>query len=115
MTKKQVADVYRFLSDASMSRLSDSEKIRMIRTLRVIKPVFVELREAVTDAVEKAKAEGMAERDILPFMEKACEDVFNEESGVVPDKMSADAFDRLCLSNNWTFSQIDELSSFIVS
>ena len=74
MTKKRIAELYRFLSVASMKRMNDDEKIAFIRLLRQMKPVFTEMNEAVNDAIEKAKGFGfdlqgsvMASDAFFPF------------------------------------------------
>lgn len=114
MTKKRVSEVYRFLSVASMKKMNDDERIALIRLLRTMKPVFVELKDAVDDALEKAKAELEDESHIIDFVNKAVEDLSNEDANVETNIMSQDTFDRLCTSNDWNFAQIDELEEVLL-
>ena len=109
MTKKRIAELYRFLSVASMKRMNDDEKIMFIRLLRKMKPVFTEMNDAVTDAVEKAKAEMEDESHIADFVNEAVADLSTQETDIDIKTMNKEAFDRLCLSNDWNFAQIDEL------
>lgn len=114
MTKKNVSDIYRFLSVASMKRMNDDEKISFMRLLRTMKPVFTELNDAVKDAVDKAKEEMEDESHIMEFVNKAVEDLATQEAGIDIQTMSREAFDHLCLSNDWNFAQIDELEESLV-
>ena len=114
MTKKRITELYRFLSVASMKRMNDDEKIAFIRLLRQMKPVFTEMNEAVNDAIEKAKAEMEDESHIAEFVNKAVEDLSNEDAGINIQTMKADVFNRLCLSNDWNFAQVDELEEALV-
>lgn len=114
MTKKRIAELYRFLSVASMKRMNDDEKIAFIRLLRQMKPVFTEMNEAVNDAIEKAKAEMDDESHIAEFVNKAVEDLANEDAGINIQTMKPDVFNRLCLSNDWNFAQVDELEEALV-
>ena len=114
MTKKRVAELYRFLSVASMKRMNDDEKIAFMRLLRQMKPVFVEMNDAVNDALEKAKAEMDDEAHIAEFVNKAVEDLAEQEADIDVRVMKADMFNRLYLSNDWNFAQINELEEALV-
>ena len=114
MTKQKIADIYRFLSVASMKRMNDDEKVAFMRLLRTMKPVFTELNDAVKDAVDKAKAEMEDESHIMEFVNKAVEDLATQEADIIITTMTKEAFDRLCLSNDWNFAQIDELEESLV-
>ena len=114
MTKKRMAEVYRFLSVASMKKMNDDEKVAFIRLLRQLKPVFTEMQEAVNDAIEKAKEEMEDESHIAQFVEKVVEDLSQQEVGVITNTMNPETFNRLCISNDWSFAQIDELEAVLV-
>ena len=114
MTKKRVSEVYRFLSVASMKKMNDDERIALIRLLRTMKPVFVELKDAVDDALEKAKAEMEDESHIIDFVNKAVEDLSNQDANIETNIMKPDTFDRFCNSNDWNFAQIDELEEVLL-
>ena len=114
MTKKRIADFYRFLSVASMKRLNDDEKIVFIRLLRLMKPVAIEIQTAFNDAITKARESCNNEHDIINIVEKSMEDLAGAECSVIIKTMPSDMFGRLCLSNDWTFAQIDELEHELV-
>lgn len=112
MTKKRIAEIYQFLSAARMSRLSDEEKIQLIRLLRQMKPVATEFIEAVQEAVRQARDNQV--ENIQEFVDKAVSDIASEETTISPATMTPEAFDRLALSNDWTFAQIEELAEVMI-
>ena len=117
MNKGRIADIYTFLSDALMSRLNDEEKVTVITLLRKMKPVAIEVREAVAEASQKAVAEYPSDINAAQqLVNKAVEGLLNED---VPDFtakiLTNDAFERLCFSNDWTFAQIDNLETSLVA
>lgn len=116
MTKKRITEIYRFLSAARMSRMTDDEKIAVITLLRNMKPVAVSIQEAATDALQKAQAEYPDDQQkAMQLTEMSMSDVMNEDVTDTDIRvMTADMFQRLCLSNDWTFAQIDELEQELV-
>ena len=112
MTKKRINEIYRFLAVASMKRLNDEEKIALIRLLRQMKPISTEISEAINDAAQKAMADGV--EDMNGFVMNAIADIAGEETTIDVRIMSADTFERLVLSNDWCFGQIDELQAELV-
>ena len=114
MNKKRASEVYRFLSVASMKKMNDDERIALIRLLRTMKPVFTEMKDAVDDALEKAKAEMEDESHIVDFVNRAVEDLSNQDAGIETKIMTPETFDRLCISNDWNFAQVDELEVVLV-
>lgn len=117
MTKKNINDVFNFLQSARMSRMKDDEKIQIIKLLRVMKPVAKDLQDAANDAVEKARAEYPDDtQKVMELVNKSMEDLAGQEViGVDTQVLTPDAFERLCLSNDWTFGQIDELEQILVN
>lgn len=117
MTKKNINEVFNFLQGARMSRMKDDEKIQVIKLLRVMKPVAKDLQDAANDAVEKARAEYPDDtQKVMELVNKSMEDLANQEViGVDTQVLTPDAFERLCLSNDWTFGQIDELYQILVN
>ena len=115
MTKKRIAELYRFLSTASMKRMTDEEKVAFIRLLRKMKPVATEIQTAVNDALEKARESCDNEQDVLALVNKSVDDLAIESCDITVKAMTEESFNRLCLSNDWTFAQIDELESELVS
>ena len=114
MTKKRITEVYHFIANASMKKMSDDEKIMLIRLLRQMKVVAKELTDAVNDAVAKAREEGMEQQQMVEFVNKAVDDLAQEETAIATDIMTPETFDRLVLSNDWTFVQIEELGEVLI-
>lgn len=114
MTKKRITEVYNFLAIASMKQMTNDEKIMLIRLLRQMKVVAKELTDAVNDAVAKAREEGMEQQQMVEFVNKAVDDLAQEETTIATDIMTPETFDRLALSNDWTFAQIEELSEELI-
>ena len=116
MTKKNINEVYNFLQGARMSRMKDDEKIQGIKLLRGMKPVAKDLQDAANDAVEKARAEYPDDtQKVMELVNKSMEDLASQEViGVETRVLTPDTFERLCLSNDWTFGQIDELEQMLV-
>ena len=115
MKQKRVADLYRFLSVASMKRLTDEEKVAFIRLLRTMKPLCAELQSAVDDALAKAREETDDQQKIIGLVNKAVADIAERDCDVTIQTMNPDTFNRLCLSNDWSFAQIDELEGELVA
>lgn len=117
MNKKRINEIYRFLADARLGRMTDEEKVTVIKLLRKLKPVAVSVQEAAQDAFNKAKAEYPDDQQAaMQLVNKSLADVVSEEvDGIDLHVLSAEAFERLCLSNDWTFAQMDELEAEIVA
>ena len=115
MTKKRIAELYRFLSQASMKRMTDNEKVAFIRLLRDMKPVFTEVQNAANDALENAKKDCDDQQRVIMLVDRAMEDLTSQTCNIETHKMSSEMFDHLCLSNDWNFAIIDELESELVS
>ena len=114
MTKKRIAEVYNFLAIASMKQLANDDKIALIRLLRTMKPIAKEIQDAVNDAVQKAREEGMEQQALVEFVNKAVDDLATEETTITTAILTPDAFDQLALSNDWTFAQIEELGEILI-
>ena len=114
MTKKRIAEVYNFLAIASMKQLANDDKIALIRLLRQMKPIAKEIQDAVNDAVQKAREEGMEQQALVEFVNKAVDDLAQEETTISTAILTAEAFDQLALSNDWTFAQIEELGEIMI-
>ena len=117
MNKGRIADMYQFLSQARMAKLNDEEKVVVITLLRKMKPIATEVREAASDATQRAVKEYPKDvQAVHRLVNEAIKDLLNED---VPDftakVLSADAFERLCFSNDWNFAQIDNLETDLVA
>ena len=114
MTKKRVTEVYRFLSSARMSRLTDEEKVAVIRLLRVMKPVAAEIQDAATTSFQKSKEEYPADVvNAMALAEQAIGDLLGSETDINTHILTAEAYERLCFSNDWTFQQMEELGDIL--
>ena len=114
MKQKRIAELYRFLSIASMKRMTDEEKVAFIRLLRSMKPLWQELQMAVDDALAKARQETDDPAAISNLVNQAVEDIAERECAVILTTMSEESFEHLCLSNDWNFAQVDELEEALV-
>lgn len=114
MTKKRIAEIYNFLAVASMKQMTNDEKIALIRLLRTMKPIAKEMGDAVNDALTRAREEGMEQQQMVEFVNKAVDDLAQEETTILTAILTPDAFDRLALSNDWTFAQIEELGEVLI-
>lgn len=114
MTKKRIAEIYNFLAVASMKQMTNDEKIALIRLLRTMKPIAKEMGDAVNDALTRARDEGMEQSQMVEFVNKAVDDLAQEETTIATDIMTPETFDRLMLSNDWTFAQIEELGEELI-
>lgn len=115
VTKKRITDVFRFLSNARMSRMLDDEKVRMIQLLRQLKPVAIEVQDAANDAIKTAHDEYPDNQEkAMQIAEQAVQDLLNAEVETDTHILTAEGFERLVLSNDWTLGQIDEIEQVLV-
>ena len=115
MTKKRIAEIYNFLAVASMKQMTNDEKIALIRLLRTMKPIAKEMGDAVNDALTRARDEGMKQSQMFEFVNKAVDDLATQETTIKTAILTPDAFDRLALSNDWNFAQIEELGDELIN
>ena len=117
-----ITNVYAILNEAKLTKMEDADKFKVIKALRVIKPIAKGYEDFVEDAKNKLKDEKYEDmsnkaqdwnkanqnkkRSSLTEAEKEVEVEF--------EKLSEDAFCKLVSSNDWTCSQILSLSDFIV-
>ena len=109
-TKKRITELYHFMGDAKMQKLKDDEKIALIKLLRTMKPIAVEVMDALHEAADKA-AESYPDDagKAAEITNGAMEDVWHAEADIDIRVLSHGTIERLALSNDWTFSLIDEL------
>ena len=115
MTKKRISELYRFVQTASMKRMTDDEKVAFIRLLREMKPVFVEIQQAATDALENAQKDCDDQQRVMMIVERAMADISKADCNINTRVLTFDTFKRLCLSNDWNFAIIDELEAELVA
>ena len=89
-----------------MKRMTDEEKIALIRLLREMKPVSNELKTAFNDAYMKAISD--SESNAMELANKAVADIADGKVDITTNIFTASAYERLALSNDWNFGQIDE-------
>lgn len=65
VTIKQVVECYKALGDATVSTLEESDKIKILKIRKVMRPMVEEYNAYVKDAEEKFKFEGIEEADKL--------------------------------------------------
>lgn len=137
-----IVSAFNLLNTAKLTKMEDSDKIRLVRVMRKFKPLFEEFNTAVKDAQEKLKPEGYDER----FRKAQIYEVKNEESGMTEEEytafidefkqankliqeavndialkdteldletLSEDAFGKFIASNDWTMEQIVLLSEVL--
>ena len=114
MTKKNITEVYNFLATASMKQLDNDDKIALIKLYCRIKPVAKQLTDAIDDAVSKAREDGMKDQQLVEFVNKAVDDLAQEEVSINAAVLSQEAFYKLALSNDWVFAQIEELGEILI-
>lgn len=115
MNKKRINEIYQFMSNARMGRMTDEEKVTMIKTLRMMKPIATSIQDAAQDAFATAKAEYPDDQQkATELFNKSMADILNQEVDIDLRVLTDDAFGRLCLSNDWTFAQMDELEAELV-
>jgi hypothetical protein len=56
----------------------------------------------------------MEQSQMVEFVNKAVDDLATQETTIATDIMTPETFDRLALSNDWTFVQIEELSEELI-
>jgi len=50
----------------------------------------------------------------VDFVNRAVEDLSNQPANIETNIMDSETFNRLCISNDWNFAQIDELEEVLV-
>lgn len=95
-----------------MKRMTDEEKIALIRLLREMKPVSNELKTAFNDAYMKAISD--SESNAMELANKAVADIANGKVDITTNIFTASAYERLALSNDWNFGQIEELGEVLI-
>ena len=114
MTKKRIADVFLFLASARLAKMTDEEKVAIIRLFRVMKPIAQEVQQAVSDATAKVSEETTDQQEIVRLVNLSVTDILEAETEVNTKILSLEGFSRLTLSNDWTLGQIDELEEIFL-
>lgn len=114
MTKKRITDIYLFLATAHIGKMEDEEKAAMIRLLRKMKPIAQEIQQAIIDATAIAKTETNDQQEAARLVNLAVADILEESTDIEIAVLSAEGFQRMVSSNDWTLGQIEELESEMV-
>lgn len=133
MNSEKITELYHFLSSARLTKMSDDEKIAVIRLMRRLKPIATALDEALADAREKASSDdheklvglymrlrngdgSVGEQDAVEaanyvarlnrVVSEAVKDVASLEHDIDKELLTAEATAHLINSNDWKLSQI---------
>ena len=107
MTIKKVADVYKVLSSAKLSKLKDEEKFKIIKQLRKLKPVHDKYNADVEDARERLKGDEheSVEEDTRLLTS------LGEKSGVAIERITDEEMEKLWASGDWNEQTLQELKT----
>ncbi len=134
MKTETILSIYTLLNTAKLTNLEDADKIKVIKFMRKIKPVYTQFEDAKTDALEKAKGEDhnkyaeilrqwqkegnettLSEEDRInankyfadyeKLVLEALKDLSEKEVDIEFDKLSEDGFIKLVSSNDWNVQQ----------
>lgn len=135
MKKQELKVIYEILSSAKITKMEDSDKFKVIKIMRELKPIYKEVEEAITVAEEKLKVEGqdeMAEKARLNLLEpeeilsvnetfiKFRKDVqtsvkeIAEAEVTLKEYINNAAFEKLLASNDFNLATIMFLEEAIV-
>jgi hypothetical protein len=137
MRTKELAQVYNLLKGAKLSKMEDSDKIKVVVAMREIKKIVTPYNEAINDARESLK-DGDFERSVgklrdfknLPDEDKvalntyfqtyeeniakAVSDIAESEHELQYERLSEDAFGKFIASNDFTIEQIMKLQDILM-
>ncbi len=137
VTKREVKNVYDLLVNASMSSMAGTEKLSLVRLLRVVKPAATAYDNDLQDVVSKLLPENYNERYVkalafenrqsenamtaeeysqfvseLKTYNKAVEDLNNEELELDYEPLTEGALEHLLDANDWPTDQVMTLVDF---
>lgn len=137
VTKREVKNVYDLLVNASMASMAGTEKLSLVRLLRVVKPAATAYDNDLQDVVSKllpanynerfAKAIAFEKRerenamtadeynqfvDELKTYNKAVEDLNNEELELDYEPLTKECLEHLLDGNDWSVEQAILISEY---
>lgn len=97
-----ILEVWNILNSANYKKLDDSDKIKLWKTARVLKPIAKQFEEDSKDAAEKMKPEGLDE-----LLEKAKEYEAKKQKGEADDLPLTDQEYQSFIRDKWSpFNQL---------
>lgn len=57
MKTTQIANVYKLINPAKLTKMDDADKFKVIKAIRAIKPIAISFEESIKDAQERLKDE----------------------------------------------------------
>lgn len=142
ITTEKILSVYNLINDAKLTKMDDEDKFRMIKIIRVLKPVATNFEDFKKDASEKLKGENHEEmlekaqkwqtegenttltenerieinKYFTDYNNKIVECLKEEakkENELDYEPLGANAFGKFVASNDWTLGQITAIEEVI--
>lgn len=142
ISTEKILSVYNLINDAKLTKMDDEDKFRMIKIIRVLKPVATNFEDFKKDASEKLKGENHeemlekaqkwqtegenttlseAERieinkyftDYNNKIVECLKDEAKKENELDYEPLGAGAFGKFVASNDWTLGQITAIEEVI--
>lgn len=135
MKKQELKLIYELLNEARLTKMEDTDKYKVIKIMREMKPVYTEIVEAVMDAQNKLKTENhdnllekirtkkLSDKELKSaqvYFKKFEKDVYEAVKDILEteielkEKISVDAFEKLIASNDYIVEVIIALEDAIV-
>lgn len=143
ITTEKILSVYNLISDAKLTKMEDSDKFKMIRMIRVLKPVVTNFEDFKKVASEKLKGENhdymlekaqqwqaegekttLAEAERIEINKyfndynnkivECLKDEAMKENELDYEPLGADAFAKFVASNDWTLRQITAIEEVVI-
>ena len=138
VTIKQVVEAYKVLGEAKVTKLEESEVIKVVKTRKAMRPVADEYEAFLKDCQEKFKPEGWDEiqsdlqkwqqegekttlseerriglnKAIIGYqmkIDKALKDELEKEVEVNIEALKEDSATKLLVENGWELKKLDEI------
>lgn len=142
ISTEKILSVYNLINDAKLTKMDDEDKFRMIKIIRVLKPVATNFEDFKKDASEKLKGENHEEmlekaqkwqtegenttlteaerieinKYFTDYNNKIVECLKEEskkENELDYEPLGAGAFGKFVASNDWTLGQIAAIEEVI--
>lgn len=131
-TVKQVVECYKALGEAKVTKLEESEVIKVIKIRKALRPIANEFDEFLKDCQEKFKPENWNElqeklqnwkqvgeeervginKDMNSYKDKleaAVNDEFAKEVEINIETLKEDSARKILLENSWPIGKLDEI------
>lgn len=135
MKKQELKLIYENLNEAKLSKMEDTDKYKVIKIMREMKPIYTEIVEAAKDAQNKLKAENhdsllekvrtkkLSDKELKSaqmYFKKFEKDVYEAVKDILEteielkEKISVEAFEKLIASNDFSVAVMVALEDAIV-